>query len=180
MESRESDCSLRSDEFARLFQRNERKLYGYILSLVPNIAAADEISQETYLRLWEQFDRFDPHKDFVSWACTIAYYQVLHYRTLRSREPVQFDSRILELVADRVSRRHDELAAKQSYLIDCLAQLSEFKRQVIRLYYTLGLTARAVADKLGRNVAAVEKMLVRTRHTLHECVEAAMRREERI
>jgi RNA polymerase sigma-70 factor, ECF subfamily len=179
MGSREPDRDPRTEEFVRLFQRNERKLYGYILSLVPNIAAADEISQETYLRLWEQFDQFDPRKDFMSWASTIAYYRVLNYRTLRSREPVQFDSKVLEFVSDRISRRHDELAAKQTYLIDCLSQLSEFKRQVIRLYYTLGLTAKAVADKLGRNVAAVEKTLVRTRHTLHECVEAAMRREDR-
>lgn len=180
MDFREADRDPRSQEFVRLFQRNERKLYGYILSFVPNIAAADEISQETYLRLWEQFDQFDTSKDFISWACTIAYYRVLNYRTLRSREPAQFDSKVLELVADRISRRGDELAAKQSHLIDCLAQLSEFKREVIRLYYSLGMTAKSVADTLGRNVAVVEKTLVRVRHTLHDCVEAAMRREDRI
>lgn len=174
----EPDRDPRSQEFIRLYQRNERKLYGYILSLVPNIAAADEISQETNLRLWEQFDRFDPNKDFISWACTIAYYQVLKYRTMSGREPMQFDSNVLELVADRVTTRHDELAAKQSYLIDCLTQLSDFKRQVIRLYYSYGMTAKAVAERLGRNVAAVEKTLVRTRHTLHDCVEAAMHRED--
>ena len=180
MASQRADRDPRSQEFVRLFQRNERKLYGYILSLVPNINAADEISQDTYLRLWEQFDHFDHSKDFLSWACTIAYYRVLNYRTMNDRAPVQFDSKLLEFVADRITERHDELAAKQSYLIDCLAQLSEFKRQVIRLYYSLGMTAKAVADKLGRSVTAIEKTLVRTRRTLHDCVEAAMRREERI
>lgn len=178
MGSQEPDRDVRSKEFVRLFQRHERKLYGYILSLVPNIAAADEISQDTNLRLWEQFDQFDPSKDFISWACTIAYYQVLTYRKRSNREPVLFDSKLLELLADRAAVRRDDLAAKQSHLIECLAQLNEFKRQVIRLYYCFGMTAKAVAEKLGRNVTAVEKTLVRTRRTLHDCIEAATRREE--
>ena len=180
MGSRKMDYESRSREFVRLFQRNERGLYGYILSLVPNIGAADEISQETNLRLWEQFDQFDPSRDFLSWACTIAYYQVLKYRTMTSRERVQFDSKVLDLLSDETARRRDDLAAKQSYLVDCLAHLSDFKREVLRLYYSLGMTAKAVAEKLGRSAPAVEQMLVRTRRTLHDCVERAMHREERV
>ena len=176
----DSNCDLRSQEFVRLFQRNERKLYGFILSLVPNIAVADEISQETNLRLWEQSEQFDPNKDFVSWACTIARYQVLTYRTRSNREPVRFDSTLLDLLADQAAKRRDELATKQSYLVDCLAQLSDYKREIIRLYYSLGMTTKAVAEKLGRSVPAVEKMITRTRRALHDCVEAAMRREEHV
>jgi RNA polymerase sigma-70 factor (ECF subfamily) len=175
-----SNHEQRSQEFVRLFHQNDRKLYGYILSLVPNIAAADEISQETNVRLWEQFDQFDPNKDFISWACTIAYYQVLTYRTISNRERVQFDSKLLELIANQATAQRDELAEKQSYLVDCLTQLDDFKREVVRLSYSLGMTAKAVADRLGRSTSAVEQVLVRTRRTLHECVERAMRREERI
>jgi RNA polymerase sigma-70 factor, ECF subfamily len=179
MVDQESSLDVRHQEFVRLFQRNERKIYGYILSLIPNIAAADEISQETNLRLWEQFDKFDPRKDFVSWACTIAYYQVLTYRKKTQREPVRFNTDLLDILADRATERRDDLAARQSHLLDCLGQLSEFKRQSIRLYYSLGLTAKSVAEKLGRNVTAVEKTLVRARHDLRDCMEAAMRREDR-
>jgi RNA polymerase sigma-70 factor, ECF subfamily len=180
MDPRKRDCESRSQEFVRLYQRNERKLYGYILSLVPNMAAADEISQETNLRLWEQFDQFDPHREFISWACTIAYYQVLKYRKMASRERVYFDSKVLDLLADQTARERNELAARQSYLVDCLAQLTDFKREVFRLYYSLGMTAKAVAEKLGRSAPAVEQMLVRTRHALHDCVERAIHREERL
>ena len=174
----EPNNECRSQEFVRLFQRSERTLYGYILSLVPNLAAADEISQETSLRLWEQFEQFDPDTDFVAWACTIAYYQVLTYRKKAGRERVRFDSELLKVLADRVATRHEELAARQSHMIDCLAHLGEFKRHIIRLYYNFGMSANAVAEKLGRNVTAVEKTLARARHALRDCVEAAMRREE--
>jgi len=175
----ELDRDVRREEFVRLFQQHERSLYGYILSLVPNVAAADEVSQNTNLLLWEEFGRFDPGTDFRAWARTIAYYQVLTYRKARHRERVQFNSELLEVLADRAAVRCDELAARQSYLIDCLAQLSEFKRQVIQLYCCLGMKVRTVAEKLGRNVTTVEKTLVRTRRTLYDCIEAAVRREER-
>lgn len=169
----------RREEFVRLFRQHEHSLYGYILSLVPNAAAADEVSQNTSLVLWEEFDRFNPNTDFRAWARTIAYYQVLTYRKSRNRERVQFNSELLDVLADRSAVRCDELAARQSHLIDCLAQLSEFKRQVIQLYCGLGLKVKAVAERLGRNVAAVEKTLARTRRTLYECVEMAVRRENR-
>ena len=178
MTSQESGSEHRREEFARLFQEHERSIYGYILSLVPNVAAADEISQNTSLLLWEEFDRFAPNTDFRAWARTIAYYEVLSYRKKAGRERVRFDSELLDVLADRAAVRCDELASRQSHLIDCLAQLSEFKRQVVQLYCVFGLTVKTVAEKLGRNVSAVEKTLARTRRSLYDCVEKAMRRED--
>ncbi len=178
MTSQEPDQERRREEFVRLFQEHERSLYGYILSLVPNLAAADEISQNASLVLWEEFDRFDPNTDFRAWARTIAYYEVLTYRKKAGRERVRFDSELLDVLADRAAVRCDDLATRQSHLIDCLAELSEFKRQVVRLYCVFGMTIKTVAEKLGRNVSAVEKTLARTRRSLYDCVEKAMRRED--
>ena len=84
MGSQEQDRSFVAS-FVRLFQQYERGLYRYILSLVLNVAAADDISQNTSLLLWEEFGRFDLNTDFGAWARTIAYYQVLKYR--QTREP---------------------------------------------------------------------------------------------
>ena len=68
MDSRNPNCERQTKDFLVLFQQHERQIYGYILSLVPNIASADDISQNTSLRLWERFDQFDPNKDFGAWA----------------------------------------------------------------------------------------------------------------
>ena len=71
MDSRNPNCERQTKDFLVLFQQHERQIYGYILSLVPNIASADDISQNTSLRLWERFDQFDPNKDFGAWARAI-------------------------------------------------------------------------------------------------------------
>jgi RNA polymerase sigma-70 factor, ECF subfamily len=168
----------RHEEFVRLFQQNERRLYGYILSLVPNTSAADEICQNTNLLLWKEFGTFDLATDFGAWARTIAHYQVLTYRNEKNRERLQFDSTLVERLAEQVASQCDELVARQDHLIDCLTHLSDFKRQVVRLHYCMGMKVRAVAEKLGRNALTVEKTLFRARRTLYDCVEMAMRREQ--
>lgn len=61
-------------EFLRLLSQHERRVKSFILALVPNWADADDLYQETTVRLWEQFADYDPDQEFGAWACTIAYY----------------------------------------------------------------------------------------------------------
>jgi RNA polymerase sigma-70 factor (ECF subfamily) len=178
MDSAEIERDRIREEFVHLFQRYERGIYGYILSLVPNIAAADEISQNTNLVLWKEFGQFDAGKDFGAWARAIAYYQVLSFRNAIHRDRVQFDSELLTVLAENAAGECEELVARQSHLMDCLAKLAEPKREIIRLHHCLGMTVKAVAQQLGRSAAAVEKTLLRARRALFDCVEAAIRREE--
>jgi RNA polymerase sigma-70 factor, ECF subfamily len=179
MKAHEQHPDLRHEEFVRFFLQHERGLYRYVLSLVLDTAAADEISQNTHLLLWEEFDRFDPATDFGAWARTIAYYEVLRYRKKNARERMQFDSELLQVIADRATIQYRELAAREDYLRDCLSKLSNDKRQVIKLYYSFGMTAKAVAKHLDKSVAVVEKTITRTRRALYDCIEAASRREDR-
>ena len=62
-----SDREIRTREFVRLLSVHEQELSGYVISLVPNWADADEVIQETKLRLWVQFDQYDAAKDFGVW-----------------------------------------------------------------------------------------------------------------
>src|SRR6516225_7014590 len=65
--------------FLRLFLQNERRLYAYILTLLPNRADADDVFQEASLVLWDKFDERHPPDDFAAWGCCIAYFKVLDF-----------------------------------------------------------------------------------------------------
>ena len=54
----------RTREYLRLLSQYEPRLRGFILTLCPNWADAEDIAQEVKLRLWEQFDEYDPAQDF--------------------------------------------------------------------------------------------------------------------
>ena len=81
-------------QFVRLMTKHERLVYGYILSLVPNWADADEILQETNIRLWEEFDKFVLGTNFAAWALRVAHFQVLTWRKRVSRSRLVFDQRV--------------------------------------------------------------------------------------
>src|SRR5262245_16549035 len=69
----------KSKLFLRLFLQNERRLYGYILTLLPNRADADDTLQEASLAMWDKFDAKAPPGDFLAWARRVAYYKVLDF-----------------------------------------------------------------------------------------------------
>ena len=165
-------------EFVRLLTGNERYLKSYILSLVPNLADAEQIAQETSLRLWEQFGQYDPFEgDFSAWSRSIAHYQILTFRKKLCRERLVFSSEMMEMLAARTAARGPELAARQEALIDCLQKLPDHARELIRLYYVVGMKLREAAEALGRTAAATEKAIVRIRHVLRNCINSTMQRD---
>ena len=166
-------------DFVQLLVEHERRLEGFILALVPNWAIAEDIAQETKLRLWEQFGQFDRNQDFGSWACTIAYYQVLSYRksAKRSREHL-FGEDFLESVAHAESKCSEELNARQRFLAFCLQKLSEKSRGLLQLAYSGQETIRQIARRLGRSEAATYRAVEDARLRLYKCIETELRKEQ--
>src|SRR5207245_3790200 len=86
--------------FLRLFLQNERRLYAYVLTLVPNRADADDVFQDASLTMWDKFDSASPPDDFAAWGCRIAYFKVLDFRKKTQRSRLQFNQELLERLAD--------------------------------------------------------------------------------
>jgi RNA polymerase sigma-70 factor, ECF subfamily len=168
----------RTHQYLRLLAQHERRLRGFILALVPNWADAEDIAQEVKVRLWEQFDRYDPAKDFGAWACTIAHYQVLTYRERQSRRRHLMSAKSLELVARDASAMSDRLEAGQRALADCFEKLPEPKRNLLMYYYSGKHTMREVAAKLGQTFDATRHAILRTRIALRDCVQIALHKED--
>src|SRR5437868_8976600 len=90
----------KSKLFLRLFLQNERRLYAYILTLLPRRADADDVLQEASLVMWDKFDERHPPDDFAAWGCRIAYFKVLDFYKKSQRCRVCFSQAMLEHVAE--------------------------------------------------------------------------------
>ncbi len=156
--------------FVRLLTQHERRVYGYILRLVPVWSDADEVLQETNVRLWEEFDRFEPGTDFAAWAIRVAHYQVLTWRKRRSRSRIVFSDEAIQAIADESASPIAEIDSRQAALEECLKKLTPRNRDLILRCYADGSTIRGVAGQLGRSADAVYKSVQRIRVTLHNCV----------
>jgi len=164
-------------DFLRLLSQHERRMKAYILALVPNWADADDLYQETTVRLWEQFADYDTKQEFGVWACTIAYYMVLAHRKKSSREKGRFSQAFVEAVAEEVAATSQEADLRYHALQHCLRKLSERNRDLIRRCYSGTTTLKAVAEQMGRKVDAFYRALSRIRHALHECIEKQLQEE---
>lgn len=161
----------RNKRFVRLLTQNERRIFAFILALVPNWSDADDVLQETNVRLWEQFDRFEPGTDFGAWACTIARYQVMTLRKTKLRSRLVFSDEFVKTVAEEYETQSGLTAARREALERCIELLNPRHREMLRAYYEPQTTAEDVAKRIGRTVQAVYKTLQRVRKALHDCID---------
>jgi RNA polymerase sigma-70 factor (ECF subfamily) len=160
----------KADAFVRLLGQNQRRLFLYVMSLVPSWNDTEEIIQETNLVLWREFHQFQPGSNFAAWACKVAFHQVLAWRKKRQRDRLEFSPAFLEAVAEEAASRIDVLEERSQLLAGCIAKLPEAQRDLLRLRYNDGLAIEIIAGKADRSVEAVYRALSRIRAALHDCV----------
>jgi RNA polymerase sigma-70 factor, ECF subfamily len=167
----------RTGEFVRLLKQHDRRISAFIFALVPNWSDAEDLIQETSVRIWEQFDEYRPGSDFGAWGCTIARYMVLAYRKRQQRDKLQFSPEVIESVARELDAaavvQNDRLRA----LASCLQKCDSRSRDLLRLCYDKRARIKNVAQQLGRSINGVYMALSRLRKSLHACVEGELQKE---
>jgi RNA polymerase sigma-70 factor (ECF subfamily) len=167
--------------FLRLFLRNERRVYAYILTLLPNRADADDALQEASLAMWDKFDDRNPPNDFLAWARRIAYFKVLDVYKRARRGHVRFSQAMLERVAETAAEQADtlQLDDRREALSGCVEKLPPRDRELLARRFADGATTQSTSEQLGRSVDAVYKALAKIRQALFECVQRTLAREGR-
>jgi RNA polymerase sigma-70 factor (ECF subfamily) len=167
--------------FLRLFLQNERKLYAYILTLLPNRADADDALQEASLALWDRFDAEAPPTDFLAWARRVAYYKVLDFYKKAARARVRLSQVFLERIAETVSEQSDvlQLDDRREALGACVEKLPARDRELLSCRFAEGATTQSTSERVGRSVEAVYKALAKLRQALFDCVQRTLAREGR-
>ena len=169
--------SIDSGRFLQLFAQHQRSVHAYIYSLVPSRVDADDVMQETSLVLWRKWGEFDPNRDFVRWACGIAFHEVLKLRRKAATSRCYFNDELLEQISAEAIRQSDELEGRHVALLSCLSKLGTRDRELIERRYQAKTTARQVASDLDRPASTVYKALARIRGTLFDCVERTLAQE---
>ncbi len=160
--------------FVKLLMANYSRIYAYIISLVPNDSDADDLMQETASVMWENFNRFEPGTNFVSWAVTIAKFQVMRYRKQHQRSRIILSDKAYDLLVTETEKVQEESQDRLQALRNCLNKLSENDQQFIKMRYHEGASARIVAQKVGTSIDAVYRYSARLNHLLLGCVRRAL------
>jgi RNA polymerase sigma-70 factor, ECF subfamily len=160
----------RHEVFLELLTLHQRGLYGYIYVFVSNPTDAEDLLQQTTLRLWQTFDEFDLNRSFPAWARRIAHREVLHYLREKRRSRVVFDDDVVARLAKIRQDREEMQLLDTGNLTRCIEELSANDRRLLKLCYTAKRNIKAAASALERPAASVYVSLVRVRRLLMDCI----------
>ncbi|HVZ34707.1 MAG TPA: sigma-70 family RNA polymerase sigma factor [Polyangiaceae bacterium] len=152
--------------YRQLVERHLRGIHAFAYRMLGSRAEAEEVSQESFLRLWQEAGRFVARAKPSTWLYRVAHNLAID-RLRRRRERPDLEG--IEQVAgtEGPAQSHDrrQLAAAVER---ALAELPERQRAAIGLVHYQGLSNAEAAEVLGVGVRALESLLARARRQLRE------------
>jgi RNA polymerase sigma-70 factor, ECF subfamily len=152
--------------YRELSERHLRAILRYCARMLGDAAEAEDVVQETFLRLWQQAARYQPRGTKPStWLYRIAHNLCID--RIRKRKPQDASALDRQSSGDRPGALLDrkEVALKVQA---ALASLPERQRAALVLMHYEGLSQLEAAEVLGCRVHALESLLQRARRGLRE------------
>jgi RNA polymerase sigma-70 factor (ECF subfamily) len=133
--------------------------------VVRDAQLAEDIAQESFLRLWKLAESWQPRGRISTWLCHVARNLSIDAIRRCSREQVQvLDDEIA--ADDPTPLEHLAAREKQGEVDRALQSLPARQRQAIMLVHFGECSGTAAADVMGVSVEALESLLSRARRTL--------------
>lgn len=128
-----------------LYRRYERRLFGLGIRLLRDPGLAEELVQETFLRLWRTADRFDASRGTAAaFILSIARRLAIDLWRRPSSRPLRIPAESPAAVDETIDRLLLQLDVR-----DALDSLPLAHREVLELSYHSDLTQVEVASRLG-------------------------------
>jgi len=180
-----------SEAMERLVLKYQNRIYNVILKICADPDDAAELTQETFVKVIENLDKFEGRSGFYTWTFRIAVNLTLNYcqrnsklafRSLDAEQQQQDDSQVKQVLKDFLSDDSSpdpaaEVQSKEMYRIAArtLMGLDEAHRAVIVLRDIEGMSYARIAEVLDIELGTVRSRLSRARSKMRDILEAILR-----
>ncbi|MBT8305738.1 MAG: RNA polymerase sigma factor [Maribacter sp.] len=157
--------------FTILMDRYKYMVFTLAMRMVKNREEAEEIAQDTFLKIYNGLEGFKGNSKFSTWVYKIAYYRSLDYLKKRGRG---IDSTSIEMVTEKqVAEEEDivkrlEQSERSKSIKDALQLLPGDDGILITLHYYEELSLFEIAQVMGISVNNVKVKLFRARKRLKQ------------
>jgi RNA polymerase sigma-70 factor (ECF subfamily) len=149
------------EAFIALYDRHSAKVYGLTLRMLGEQMAAEEVAQDTFMKLWTRADTFSSMKgSLLAWLLTITRRTALDRIRLDDRRP-EFSNPTDPEDTWRLSPDPDSQTeeARWRSLHFSLLELPVEQRQVIELAYYHGMSQSQIAEFLTTPLGTIKTRL---------------------
>jgi len=154
-----------SAAFQRLIDREAPRLLRFALGLLGRMEDAEDVVQDTLIRLWENAATWTPDARIGTWLHRVCYNRAIDL--LRRRRALVDDSALLETID------HGELpdagmvrGEAELSLREAIERLPTRQRTAVLLFHFQDFSQREAARVMGVSEEALESMLARARRQL--------------
>ncbi len=160
------------EAFGRLVERHHRTVIHYVHRFLGRIdlATAEDIAQDVFLRAWTACPSFTPRAKVLTWLLQIATNACLnHRRGMRLRR--MFSLSDTDAAGSATAGEGEGRDAQAEAVRDAIARLPDTQRAVIILRHYHDLSYTDIAAALEVSVSSVESLLFRSRRKLRAILE---------
>jgi len=166
-----------SPDFAQHLIASQSALYAFIASLMGGVSEANDVLQETNLKLCNKASEYDPTQPFLRWAYVFARFEVMAWRKKQARSRIVLDDDLVGLIAADWDRAAGDASQQITALEGCLGKLPQQQRDLLDARYGRGEAVQDIAARQCRTENAMSALFYRVRKTLADCIELALRQE---
>jgi len=167
-----------------LMERHAPRLFHYLIRQLQDESEAEDVAQETFVRVFQHRQEFDSRHRFSTWLYTIATNLARDRQRWRTRHPqVSIDAenestggKLKDALPAKGAGPEDSIVAKEraDAVRAAVARLPEDLRTVILLFEYEEQSQQEIAAVLNCTPKAVEMRLYRARQELRECLAALL------
>lgn len=155
------------DAFSELVRRYQNKVHRYVLQTIGCPDDAQDLTQDTFVKVFNQLDRWRPKALFRTWLFRIASNTAIDYlrkRRVWNHIPIDEVSDRLDYDFDIEARLDGQARFKR--MIKALATLPPHFRQSILLRELEGMSYADISEVLSISEGTVKSRIARARRTL--------------
>jgi RNA polymerase sigma-70 factor (ECF subfamily) len=150
-----------SPAFEQLYDRYSGKLYNFILKIAQGSEyLAEELTQRTFIKVWETKERVSPDKSFFSYLCTIAKNMLLNEL---EHQTIEFVYQEYFMQYGEISENTTENIVDLRFLEDLIDKLTEqlppARKQIFILSKKEELSVKEIAQQLNLAETTVQTQL---------------------
>lgn len=159
-------------EFVRELTVHQGAVLAYIRSLMGGCSGAQDVLQQTNLKLWEKKSDFMVGTNFKAWAFAVARFEVLGQRKRLKRGGwLVFSEEVAELLATDLEEDQTDWDEALLALEDCVGKLRPQDMELVQVRYASGCGLDEYASRLSRSSGTLKARLFKIRAVLRRCVE---------
>ena len=139
------------EALAQLYRRTRTAVYGLALSYVKNAHDAQDVTQDTFVRVWDSAYQYKPQGSPMGWLLAVARNLALMKLRQGSRQEQLEDEEWDAIPAESPAVTPED----RQVLQQAMAALTDEERQVVMLHAVTGLKHREIAHLLEMPLATV-------------------------